>query len=188
MHLMILKKMILILAMILALMILFSMMITYSISDIIYGQILLPTKKEKYYLFALLGGTILNVALSIVFGKYVFVNNPGVGVAIGTSVTDLLILIFLCVMSWKWIKQAIFNINSLKLVIATLAVVIVSLLIRNPLYNLGYMLSSSYAISMIVELLSVVFIDAIIYIVLLLLLKEDLVSSFFRKKVDADEK
>ena len=166
----------------LILVILSSMMITYSISDIIYGQILLPTKKEKYYLFALLGGTILNAVLSVVLGKYVFTNNPGLGVAIGTSVTDLLILIFLCATSWKWIKKAIFNINSLKILAVTLLILGASLLSRNPLYNLGFKLSSSYAVALLVELLGVVFVDAIIYIVVLLVLKEDLISSFFRKK------
>ena len=166
----------------LILVILSSMMITYSISDIIYGQILLPTKREKYYLFALLGGTVLNAGLSIVFGKFVFTNNPGLGVAIGTSLTDLLILIFLCSTSWKWIKKAIFNINSLKIFAVALVILGVSFLLRTPLYNLGYTLSSSYAVALIVELLGVVFIDAIIYIVSLILLKEDLISSFFRKK------
>ena len=162
--------------------ILSSMMITYSVSDIIYGQILLPTKKEKYYLYALLGGTILNAVLSIVLGKFVFTNNPGLGVAIGTSVTDLLILIFLCAVSWKWIKKAIFNLNSLKILIVTLAVLGISLLLRNPLYNLGYSLSNNYAVALVVELLGVVFLDAIVYIAVLLVLKENLISSFFRKK------
>ena len=164
------------------LVILSSMMITYSISDIIYGQILLPTKKEKYYLYALLGGTILNAVLSVVFGKYVFTNNPGLGVAIGTSVTDLLILVFLCSVSWKWIKKAIFNFNSLKIFAVTLVILGISLLLRNPLYNLGYKLSNNYAVALVVELLGVVFLDAVVYIVALLLLKEDLISSFFRKK------
>ena len=166
----------------LILVILSSMMITYSISDIIYGQILLPTKREKYYLFALLGGTVLNAVLSIVFGKFVFVNNPGLGVAIGTSLTDLLILVFLCATSWKWIKKAIFNMNSLKIFVVALVILGVSFLLRTPLYNLGYKLSSSYAVALVVELLGVVFIDAIIYIGALIILKEDLISSFFRRK------
>ena len=166
----------------LILVILSSMMITYSISDIIYGQILLPTKREKYYLFALLGGTVLNAVLSVVLGKYVFKNNPGLGVAIGTSVTDLLILIFLCATSWKWIKKAIFNLNSLKIFAVALVILGVSFLLRNPLYNLGYKLSNSYAAALVIELLGVVLVDAIIYIGALILIKEDLISSFFRKK------
>ena len=38
-----------------------SMMVTFSLSDIIYGQILLPTKKENHYLFAILAGIYAQV-------------------------------------------------------------------------------------------------------------------------------
>ena len=159
-----------------------SMMLTYSLSDIIYGQILLPTKKEKYYLFALLGGTILNIVFSIVFGLYVFPKNPSIGVAIGTAVTDLLILVFLVFVSWKWIKKPIFNWNSLKLLIAALAVFIFSFFIKDPIYNFLLGKGIGTARSMIIELVGIVLIDAIIYIGLLVLLKEDLVWSFIRKR------
>lgn len=169
------------------LIILSSMMITYSISDIIYGQILLPTKQEKYYLFALLGGTILNIALSIVFGKYVFKSNPAIGVAIGTSLTDLLILVFLIIVSWKWIKKAIFNKNSLKILIATLVILGLSFALRNPIYNFVVSKSGSVSKAMIAELGIVVLIDAIIYIGILALLKEDLISSFFRKRIPNEQ-
>ncbi len=167
------------------LIILSSMMLTYSVSDIIYGQILLPMKKEKYYLFALLGGTLLNIVLSIVFGKYVFKSNPSIGVAIGTSITDLIIMVFLVSISWKWIKKAIFNFNNLKLLIAIALIIASTFLLRKPLYNLGYKLTGVESYSMIIELVSVVLIDAVIYLVSLGLLKEDLVSSFIRKKKDA---
>lgn len=168
------------------LIILSSMMITYSLSDIIYGQILLPTKKEKYYLFALLGGTILNVVLSIVFGAFVFKNNPGVGVAIGTAVTDLLILLFLASINWKWVKNAIFNVNTLKLFSAAALIVVISLLLRNPIYNVAFKFSNSAATALLFELIGVVLIDAIFYIGLLAVLKEDLVMSFLRKKDNKD--
>ena len=168
----------------LVLIILSSMMITYSISDIIYGQILLPMKKEKYYLYALLGGTILNIVLSISFGKFVFKNNPAVGVAIGTSVTDLLILIFLISVTWKWIKNALFNINTLKILGVSALLIAVSLLLKDPIYNFVLGLGKSVVTSMVIELVGIVLIDAVIYIVLLGLLKEDLVSSFVRKKKD----
>ena len=161
--------------------ILCSMMFTYSISDIIYGQILLPTKKEKYYLFALGGGTLLNVALSILFGKYVFPTNPGIGVAIGTAVTDLLILVFLLAVSWNWIKKALFNWNTLKLVAITVVIAGLSFLLRDPIYNFA-LSHNSPANSSIITLVSVVAIDAVIYLVALGLLKENLVSSFLRKK------
>lgn len=170
------------------LIILSSIMLTYTISDIIYGQVLLPQKKEKYYLFALLGGTILNIALSIIFGKYVFKDNPAIGVAIGTSLTDLLILIFLLSISWKYMKNAIFNWNSLKILIATALVVGMSFLIKDPIYNGVLALQNSTTQAMGLELVFVVLIDAVIYIVSLLIMKEDLVSSIFRKKATQNEK
>ena len=168
--------------------ILVSMMLTYSLSDIIYGQILLPTKREKYYLFALLGGTLLNVALSIILGVYVFKDKPAVGVAIGTSITDLLILVFLCATNWKWVKKALFNMNSLKILAACLIIAGLSLLLRDPMYKLGLLIGhNSASTAMIVELVGVVLIDAIIYLLFLFFLKEDLVRSFTRKKVVNNE-
>ena len=164
------------------LIILSSMMITYTISDIIYGQILLPMKKEKYYLYALFGGTILNIVFSIVFGKYVFKNNPAIGVAIGTSFTDLLIVIFMVAVSWKYIKKALFNLNSLKILCATIIIVAISFVLRNPIYNFALNKGVSVASALIIELVGVVLIDAVIYIAFLAIFKEDLISSFSRKK------
>ncbi|MBO4667688.1 MAG: polysaccharide biosynthesis C-terminal domain-containing protein, partial [Bacilli bacterium] len=164
------------------LMILSSMMLTYSIGDIIYGQILLPMKKEKYYLLAIGVGTLLNIALSIILGGFVFKDRPAIGVAIGTASTDLLIIIFLMAISWKWVKHAIFNKNSLKLLIANAIILAVSLLIYNPLMKLWGVLNLSTSVSFVLQLFSVVLIDGIIYIVTLLLLKEDLVSSFRRNR------
>ena len=163
-------------------MILASMMLTYTIGDIIYGQILLPMKKEKYYLLAIGVGTLLNIALSIILGGFVFKDRPAIGVAIGTASTDLLIIIFLMAISWKWIKQPIFNKNSLKLLIANAIILAISLLIYNPLMKLWGLMNLSIGVSFILQLVSVVFIDGIIYIVTLLLLKEDLVSSFRRNR------
>ena len=167
------------------LMIVSSMMVTYSISDIIYGQILLPTKKEKYYLFALLGGTLLNIVFSIVFGLYLFPNKPSIGVALGTAITDLLILVFLISVTWKWSSKAIFNFNSLKIVIATLVVFAITFLLRDPVYNFIKSKIASSATAMIIELVGIVLIDAIVYIAILAISKEDLVSSFLRRKDNA---
>ena len=164
------------------LMILSSMMVTYSINDIIYGQILLPMKKEKYYLYALLFGTLLNIGLSILFGAVLFKENPAIGVAIGTSVTDLLILVFMLTVTWKHVKKALFNMNTVKILIVTVIIVGLSILIKDPIYNLLVNKGVSTVTALAAELLIVVFIDAIIYLVTLGLLKEDLVSSFIRKK------
>ena len=162
-----------------------SMMLTYSISDIIYGQVLLPMKKEKFYLFALLGGTILNIVFSIVFGLYLFPNRPSIGVALGTALTDLLILVFLICVSWKWIRKSIFNLNSLKIVAVTALIALITYFLKDPIYNFAVSKGLGSSLSMIIELVSVVLIDAIIYLFLLAILKEDLVHSFLRKKENA---
>lgn len=161
------------------------MMATYAISDIIYSQVLLPTKKEKYYLFALIGGTLLNICLSILLGNFFSVDGvhyPAIGVAIGTVVTDIFILIFMVSISWKWIKPAIFNKNNLKLLIANLIIAAVSLIIYQPLNMLWDFLKLDAANAYLLQLVTIFVIAAIIYLVTLILLKEDLVLSFSKKK------
>ena len=164
------------------LMTLASMMLTYSVGDIIYGQILLPMKKEKYYLLAIGVGTLINIALSIVLGGFVFKDKPAIGVAIGTAATDLLVIIFLMAISWKWIKNAIFNFNSFKLLIANIIILAISLLIYNPLMKLWGTLNLSIGVSFVLQLVSIVLIAGIIYLIVLFILKEDLVSSFSKKR------
>lgn len=163
------------------------MMLTYSLGDIIYGQILLPMKKEKYYLFAIGIGTVLNIGLSIFLGGYlpnkVSWLTPAIGVAIGTVSIDALIIIFLCISCWKWVKKAIFNFNSLKLLIANLVILGISLAIYNPFMKLWIdVMHLSTPTAFILQLISIVAIDAIIYLIILAVLKEDLVYSFIKKK------
>ena len=47
---------------ILATSILASLMFTFSVSENIYQQVLIPIKKERYYLFAIIVGVILNIS------------------------------------------------------------------------------------------------------------------------------
>lgn len=172
------------------LIILSAMMLTYSLGDIIYGQVLLPMKKEKYYLFAMLGGTILNAVLSIVLGTTVFKENPAIGVAIGTVFTDLLIIIFLISATWKWTKEALFNKNTLKLIISNLLVAVATVLLYFLLLPwLWNLLHVSVALAYVLDIVIVIVIDAVIYIASCLILKEDLVSSFLRnRKANKDVK
>lgn len=167
------------------LMVLASMMLTYSLGDIIYGQILLPMKKEKYYLIAIGAGTILNIGLSLLLGGYLPTKvswlSPAVGVAIGTAITDLLIIIFLVVLTWKWVRHAIFNKNTLKLLLANLIILAISLLLYQPLNNLWSLMKLTESLSAILQMASIVFIDAIIYLVFLGITKENLVYSFLRR-------
>ena len=160
-------------------------MLTYSLGDIIYGQILLPMKKEKYYLIAIGAGTLLNVGLSIFLGYYLSSKiswmTPSIGVAIGTAATDLLILFFLVGITWNWVKKAIFNLNTLKLLGANIAILVSSLLLYHPFEKLWENLHISNPYAAILQMVSIVFIDAIIYLLILGFTKENLVYSFIRK-------
>jgi len=167
------------------LMTLSSVMLTYSFGNIIYGQILLPMKKEKYYLIAMGVGTIINGVLSVVLGKFIFPDSPSIGVAIGTSLTDLAIIVFLIAVSWKWVKKALFNRNSVKLLIATLAVIAVSIGLKYLVEYLCGQNDVSVQNMFIIELGGIVLVDAVIYIILLRLMKEDLVYSFVRNRKGA---
>lgn len=161
-----------------------SMMLTYSLGEIIYGQILLPMKKEKYYLIALSVGVIVNAILSVVLGKYVFKDNPAVGVAIGTVSTDICIFIFLAVMTWKWIKEALFNKNTLKLLLGGLLVTGTSILIYMFVPKMLPTLSLTWLY--VIEIGAVVLIGGAIYVISLLLVKENLVYSFVRHKKETE--
>ena len=162
------------------------MMLTYSLSEMIFGQILLPTKREKFYLFAILGGSVLNLVLSIVFGgvlpNHVAWLTPAIGVAIATVITDILIALFLISITWKWTKNAIFNKNTVKLLAASVAILIISALIYKPLHNLWLSLNLGGSGAALLDLVVILAIDAVIYLVLLAIMKEDLVYSFIRKK------
>ncbi len=167
------------------LIILASMMLTYSLGDIIYGQILLPIKKEKYYLMAIGIGTLLNISLSLVLGgllpKYVSWLSPSVGVAIGTTITDLLIIIFLVSITWKWVKEAIFNSNTFKLLIANLIILGVTIglyFLSNTIFAKFNLAESTIAM---LQIVIIILLDAIIYLLFLGIVKEDLVYSFIRK-------
>ena len=131
-------------------------------------------------------GTILNIALSIVLGgilpSIVSWLSPSIGVAIGTVTTDILILVFLFAITWKWIKNALFNKNTLKLLIANFVIGGISFAIYRPLLALWKVMGLSISTSYILQLVTTIVVAGIIYIVILAVLKEDLVYSFIRKK------
>lgn len=165
----------------LILIILSCMMLTYSLGDIIYGQILIPMKKEKYYLYAMLAGVALNVSLSFLLGLVVFKNNPAIGVAIGTIVTDVIVLVFLIAISYKWVYKGIFSFNNLKIILGGVIIAITSLLFT-VIFPLGNLFPSLDIITKnLLQLILVAIIDIIVYIVSLIIMKEDLVYSFIKK-------
>lgn len=148
-----------------------SMCLTYSIGDMIYNSILLPMKKEKYYLISISIGVVLDVILSIVLGL-IFKDNPSIGIAIATAFSDLVILIILIIITREYSKKAIFNINNLKILFGGIVVTVASIFLIKYL-----------PISNPISLLAVtLLIDAFLYIGILIMLNENLVSSFLKRK------
>ncbi len=167
------------------LMILASMMITYSIGDNIYTEILIPEKKEKIYLYSMLAGVVLNVGFSFLFAYVILPSHPAMGVAIATSIADLLVLVTLIQAGWKYAHPAIFNTNNLKIVVVGIAIFLATFFLAPVLQNALPWNGDNQWKSYIVTMLVLVGGDALLYIGLLLIMKERLVSSFLpshRKK------
>ena len=159
------------------LIILVSMSLTFSLADMIYEQVLLPMKKEKYYLFTLLMGTILNIGGSISLGL-LFDTRPAIGVAIATMLADVVVLGNLIFLAKDYAIKALFNKNSLKLVIAGLLVAISS-----------FVLTTFLKINNdIWQMVVVVLVGAVVYLGSLILMKENLVMSFVNKRGVQDER
>lgn len=160
-----------------------SVMVTYSLCNIINTQILIPQKKEKYYLYTILSGSILNVGFSLLFSLVFMKNNPAIGVAIGTSITDLIMLIILISLTWKDSKEIIFNINNLKILLVGIALgvgcYILSPIIKNSLLN-----QLGYELTYFLQILIIFFGFAICYFVLLIIVKEKLLRSKRHKVVN----
>ena len=163
-------------------MILACMILTFSISNLIYTQILIPLKKEKVYLFTMLGGAIINIVLCIVLGIYAFPSAPAIGVATATMVADIMVMIFLLVYTWKHVYYAIFNKNNLKILIAGVLIIFTSIFLY-PIIDKALLeaMPSMQTLIYSLDIIFIVLIDAIIYLGVLLISKENLISSFFRK-------
>ena len=152
------------------LIVLASMTLTFSIGDMIYNSILLPSGKEKSYLITMGLGVVLNIGTSIGLGL-LFKNNPSVGVAIGTAGVDFIILIVLILLTKQYSFASIFNWNNLKLIVAAAIVAVAS-----------YFLNQYLSFNSLVQLLVILLIDAFLYLGSLCIMQEKLVSSFLRKK------
>lgn len=158
------------------------MMLTYSLGDNIYNEILLPMKKEKYYLYAMTTGVILNVSLSVLFALVFFKDHPAIGVALATGVSDLLLCIYLVYVSRQYSLKAVFNANNLKIVSVGAAIGALSYFLCPFLSTvLSRILEEAWEISLC-SLLITVALDAFIYLLSLFLLKEQTIYSFFKKK------
>ena len=158
------------------------MMLTYSIGDNIYNEILLPMKKEKYYLYAMTFGVALNVGLSVLFALVFFKDHPAIGVALATAVSDLLLCAYLIYASRQYSFKAIFNLNNLKIVLAGIAIAALSYFFCPFLSNvLANIFEEAWQTSLC-SLLITVALDAFVYLISLFLLKEQTIYSFFKKK------
>lgn len=157
-----------------------SMMLTYSLGDDIYTEILIPQKRERHYLIAMLFGVLINVSLSFILAIYAFPTAPGIGVALATMVADILVLIYLLFVSRDYSLPAILNLNNLKIAIFGISIFVISYFLLPVLENeipWGDQISAHLLSS-----LMVLSIDALIYIFGLLAVRETLISSVFRRK------
>lgn len=157
-----------------------SVMLTFSVTNIIYTQILIPSKKERLYLVSVLGAALLNIGLSLLFGLVVFKNNPAFGVGLGTAITDLLLVITMCALSWKESKFLILNINNLKIIILGLIIGVASFFLSPVVFKAlegNVNIEAAYALDILI-----IFAGAlVIYIAGLIISKEKLTKTIIHK-------
>lgn len=154
-----------------------SLMLTFSICNIIYTQILIPMKREKTYLFTILFGAITNIAFSLFFGLVAFKNNPAFGVALGTAITDSLVLLILFLLTWEHSRHILLSVNNIKIVCVSLLLVASTFLLDKFMNFNGKTIEEA----MIIKIAVIFGIDLVIYLVGCFLTKEKLVRSFFKK-------
>ena len=155
------------------------LMLTYSLSNIIYTQILVQKNKEKYYLFVMLFGAILNILLSLLFALVFFKESPAFGVALGTTITDAICLMILIAITYEDSKKMIFNWNNLKIILIGIALGVISYFVSKLIYQLTYSLYIDLAY--LIEVFGVFVICVILYLTALVLTREKLAISFINR-------
>ena len=154
-----------------------SLMLTFSICNIIYTQILIPMKREKTYLFTILFGAITNIVFSLLFGMVFWKNNPAFGVALGTAITDALVLLIMFLLTWEHSRYILLNKNNI-VIIGVSALLIASTILLNKYLDFNM---KKLEDAMLVKIAVIFGIDLVIYLVGCFLAKEKLVRSFFKK-------
>ena len=154
-----------------------SLMVTFSICNIIYTQILIPMKREKTYLYTLTFGTILNIVFSLLFGLVMFKDNPAFGVALGTAITDALVLLVMFMLTWEHSKHILLSANNIKIIGVSLLLIASTILLNKYLELSGKTLEETLLLKLIV----IGLIDLAIYLVGCFITKEKLVRSFFKR-------
>lgn len=156
-----------------------ALMLTYSLSNIIYTQILIPQKREKIYLIALAIGCALNIGLSLLFGMVIFKDSPAFGVAIATTITDAVVLVTLLGFTWSDSKSMLFNFDNLKILILGGALWAFAFFV-GPLIQKALDPKIGTEMAMLSEIGIIFISSAIIYLIGLILLKEKIVRTMFR--------
>lgn len=154
-----------------------SLMVTFSVCNIIYTQILIPMKREKTYLYTLTFGAVLNIVFSLLFGLVMFKENPAFGVALGTAITDALVLLVMFLLTWEHSKHILLSVNNIKIVGASLLLIASTMLLNKYLQLSGKTVEETLLLKLIV----IGFIDLAIYLVGCFIAKEKLVRSFFKR-------
>ena len=158
-----------------------SLIMTFSLCNIIYTQILIPQKREKIYLIAMAIGCALNIALSLLFGLVFMKEMPAVGIAIATSITDLVILIVLLGFTWKDMKTALFNWDNLKIIVLGGIITVFSIFV-GPLVEKAFVESIGLEMAMLAEIGIIFVSSAIIYLIGLIVSREKIVKTLFKKE------
>lgn len=154
-----------------------SLMVTFSICNIIYTQILIPMKREKTYLYTLTFGAVLNIVFSLLFGLVMFKENPAFGVALGTAITDALVLLVMFMLTWEHSKHILLSVNNIKIVGVSLLLIVSTILLNKYLELSGKTVEETLLLKLIV----IGLIDLAIYLVGCFITKEKLVRSFFKR-------
>lgn len=128
----------------------------------------------------MLSAAVLNIGLSILFGAIIFKDKPAFGVALGTAITDAILLITLLSLSWKESKHIVFNLNNLKIVILGLIIGVATYFI-SPLLIGSLQGMMSIQLSYLLDIVIMFVGSAIIYLIGLILLKEKLIRSMIHK-------
>ena len=154
-----------------------SLMITFSLCNIIYTQILIPMKREKTYLYVITFGAVLNIFFSLLFGLVLFKNKPAFGVALGTAIADALVLFTMFLLTWEHSKHVLLSFNNIKILIVSALLIASTILLNNYLVLSGNNLEEI----LIYKILVIGAINLAIYLLGCFIIKEKLVSSFFKR-------
>lgn len=152
-----------------AVMMLAGLMLTYSLHDSIYQQVLIPLKREKTYLIIMIGALLFNLVFSIVGALYIFPNNKMFAVALASLLSEAIALIILFVLTKDYVVRHVASLNNLKIILSSGAALAISIVIK-----------SFVVLEPLITIITTIAIGGVIYIALLLLLKEDIVKSLFK--------